>query len=82
MSFIKILSPEEANPKLKAAFEEIIEWRNGRLPPVLQCMSLNPDAMLAVKNISAVLGFGGSTLGERREEMIATAVSQMNDCDY
>jgi alkylhydroperoxidase family enzyme len=82
MSFIRILSPEEADAPLREAFEEVMAWRNGRLPPVMQCMSLHPQAMLGVKRLNEQVTFGASTLGGRREEMIATVVSASNECDY
>ena len=45
-------------------------------------MSLNPEAIKAVMHLNAALTFGASTLGRRREEMIATWVSRVNECDY
>ena len=81
MAFIRIIEPEEADEKTLRAFEQISGGR-GRLPLVMQCMSLHPDAMLAVKDLNMAITFGGSQLGRRREEMIATLVSTLNECDY
>ena len=82
MSYITMLGPDQADERLKTAFDEIIAQHGGRLPPVLQTMSLHPEAMMAVKNLNQTLSFGGSTLTRRHEEMIATLVSKINDCDY
>ncbi len=82
MSFVKTVELEEARGTLAEIYAELTKSRNGRLPGALKSMSLNPEALLAVKHLNNTLTFGASTLGRRREEMIATLVSTMNDCDY
>ncbi len=82
MSFIKVISKEEAQGELKEHYEALMAPRNGRLPPVLQCMSLHPDAMMAVSALNEKISFGGSSLSRVQEEMIATTVSVLNHCDY
>ena len=41
-----------------------------------------PKALQAVMQANMAVSFGGSTLGRRREELIATSVSALNDCFY
>lgn len=82
MTFIKVIEKDEAESPLKEMYEEMMASRGGRLPPVLQIMSLHPEAMDAVNKLNSKISFGGSTLGRRKEEMIATLVSSINDCDY
>lgn len=82
MSFIKVISKEEAQGELKENYEALMAPRNGRLPPVLQCMSLSPEAMMAVSTLTEKVSFGASTLSRVQEEMIATTVALINDCDY
>jgi len=82
MPFIKMIEKDEAEGALKPIYEEILAGRGGRLPPPFKGISLNPDAVAAVKNLNAAITFGNSTLGTRREEMLSTMVSTLNDCDY
>ena len=82
MSFIKVIQKDEAGGRLKEIYEEIIGKQKGRLPPVMQCMSLHPEAIPAVSALNRTVTFGGSTLTRSQEEMIATTVSVINECDY
>lgn len=82
MAYIKVIEADEAEGALKERYEALMASRNGRLPKVLQIMGLSPDTMAAVENLNNTISFGGSTLGRRREEMIATLVSKLNHCEY
>ena len=82
MSYIKVIPKDEAEGPLKEVYEELIGAHQGRLPPVLQCMSLSPDAIRAVGNLNRSITFGASTLTRIQEEMIATTVAVINECDY
>ena len=82
MSYIHLIPREEAEGPLKEIYQRLIERSGGRLPLVLQSMSLHPDAIDAVVEWSEQITFGGSTLGRVREELIATTVAVLNDCDY
>lgn len=81
-SFVKTYELEEAEGELAEIYADLTKSRNGRLPGALKSMSLNPEALLAVMRLNNTITFGASSLGRRREEMIATVVSAMNDCDY
>ena len=74
--------PEEAEGELKIAYDEMMEEAGGRLPRVLSVLSLNPRALQSLRALNRAVTFGGSTLGRRREEMLATAISTWNDCHY
>ena len=82
MSYIHIVPREEAEGPLEEIYERLIEKSGGRLSRVLQSMSLYPDAINAVVGLGDTLTFGASTLGRVREELIATTVAVLNDCDY
>ena len=82
MSHIRIIPREEAEGDLKALLDEMIQPPNKNLPLVLQCMSLNPTAIKAVSGLNNAITFGASTLTRVQEEMIATTVSVINECDY
>ena len=82
MSYIRQIEPGEAQGELKAIYEQLMAARNGRISPVMQVFSLNPPLLGKVKELNSVITFGGSSLGRRREEMIATLVSSINGCHY
>ena len=82
MSYIHIVPRDEAEGPLKEIYERLISRSGGRLPLVLQSMSLHPDAIGAVIKWGETITFGGSTLGRVREELLATTVAVLNDCDY
>ena len=48
----------------------------------MQTLSLNPEGLAGFEKFYHAISAGGSTLGRRREEMIATAVSAWNGCWY
>ncbi len=82
MSYIKEIEPADAKGDLKALYAGIMDARGGRLPPVMKMFSLKPALLRKVEELNAVISFGGSTLGRRREEMLATLVSSLNGCHY
>lgn len=82
MTFIGMIDRDQAQGRLNEVYEEIVAWRNGRLPPPFKGISLNAEAVAAVKQLNSAVTFGASTLGARREEMLGTFISTINDCDY
>ena len=82
MSYIREIEPEEAEGELKEVYRRIVDVRGGRLSPVTRVMSLHPKGMEAVFKTGDVVAHGSSTLGGRREEMIATLISNVNNCDF
>ncbi len=54
----------------------------GGVPSVVAAMKPSPKALTAVLRMNSAVTFGGSSLGRRREEMIATSVSALNQCFY
>ncbi len=51
-------------------------------PAVVSALKPNANAMRAVLQMNAAVTFGGSQLGRRREELIASTVSAINGCFY
>lgn len=82
MSYIREIEPAAAQGELKTLYEALMASRNGRISPVMQVFSLNPPLLGRVREMNSVITFGGSSLGRRREEMIATLVSSLNGCHY
>ncbi len=52
------------------------------MPAVVAVMKPSPRTLRAVLQMNSAVTFGGSVLGRRDEELIATAVSALNDCFY
>jgi len=52
------------------------------LPEVIKVMSIQPQAMEAVRRLNAAVTFGASALTRVQEEAIATVVSAANHCRY
>ena len=52
------------------------------VPPIFGAMSLNPDALDAVKRLNEVISFGNSGLSRIQEESIATVVAVANRCRH
>ncbi len=80
MSWID-LPADEATPELARATKP---WRKeGRaVPAVIAPMKHSPKALRAVNQMNFAVTFGGSRLGRRREELIASATSALNDCFF
>ncbi len=82
MAYIQEIEADQAEGELKAVYDEMMEEWSGRLPAVLKVVGLHPLALKRLKDFNLAATFGGSTLGRRREEMIATSISAWNDCTY
>ncbi|HET7543384.1 MAG TPA: carboxymuconolactone decarboxylase family protein [Polyangiaceae bacterium] len=72
---------DTATPELERLTEP---WRSRgeRVPPVVGVLKRNPRAFSAVLGLNYAVAFGASSLGRRREELIATWVSALNDCFF
>jgi hypothetical protein len=84
MAWVKTFSEKEATGRLSEVYRELMKspLGGGRVPNIMKCMGLRPEALLSVWRLNMGITFGASTLGRRREEMIATAVSALNHCHY
>lgn len=81
MPWIQIVPPEAATGQLRTTYETIV-GEVGHVPNILQAFSLKPDSLLALVKLRKTLAAGGSSLGRRKEELINTAVSKMNQCNH
>jgi len=79
MPFIRTIPPDEAEGKLRELYEEIRRKR-GRVANFYTLLSLDPDALAAVRDqyFAAMYSERGLTRLER--EAIAVAVSAANEC--
>ena len=84
MTWVKTFAENEASGRLAEVYAAVMKHPlgGGRVPNILKCMGLRPEALLGVWRLNMGITFGASTLGRVREEMIATAVSALNHCHY
>jgi len=84
MTWVKTFAENEATGRLAEVYAELMKHplAGGRVPNIMKCMGLRPEALLGVWRMNMSITFGASTLGRAREEMIATAVSALNHCHY
>jgi alkylhydroperoxidase family enzyme len=73
------LPGDDATPELTRTLRQ---FGGRRVPSIVAIMKPAPQTLRAVLKMNQAVTFGGSSLGRRREELIATAVSALNDCFY
>lgn len=82
MTFIKVISPQQAGGRLKKIYERI-KAPDGQVDNVLQIHSLRPHTLEGHMAIyKAVLHHSGNRLPEWYLEAIGVLVSRLNGCDY
>ncbi len=84
MAWIRTIAPEEATGLLKRLYDEALA-RAGKVFNVLriQSQSLRPEVLEAgVALYQELMLSPRSPLSRAQQEMIAVAVSRVNDCDY
>ncbi len=81
MAWIETVQPEEATGKLAELYNKLQE---GGKPVgnVVRAYSVKPALMQAAREFSHAVTFGGSSLGRRKEELIATTVAAQLRCTY
>src|SRR5205823_1837176 len=96
MTWIRTISPEEADPELKRCYEAIyglyppeyagevpsVRRADGSADSITAAHSLIPEAMRHALSAYAVLLSPDLPLTRRQHEMIATVVSARNRCFY
>lgn len=82
MAWIKIVGIEEARGLLAELYATALE-RAGKVWNVIRLQSLRPETLNASTGLYLeVMISGRSPLSRRQREMIATAVSRANSCQY
>lgn len=81
MAWIKIVPPTEATGNLKQEYNEAME-RMGYIANILQVQSLNPQSLHGCIELYKSVMFCTSELSRTEREMLATVVSQTNNCFY
>ena len=82
MTWIKTIRPEDATGTLKETYDEIKKTQGRPVGSLATAYSLKPKYMRAWRNLSHTVTFGGSSLGQRKEELIATVIAAKLKCTY
>jgi hypothetical protein len=96
MTWIKVISPEQADPSLRQCYAEVyalypaeyagevaaVQNADGSTDSVVASHSLIPEAMRHALSTYGVLLDPKLPLSRRQHEMIATVVSALNRCFY
>jgi alkylhydroperoxidase family enzyme len=81
MAWIESIPPEVAEGALKKEYDEAIT-RSGAVANVVSLSSLNPGALSAWVGVYKAVMYGPSPLERYERELVATVVSQENECRY
>jgi alkylhydroperoxidase family enzyme len=84
MARIRWVEESEAAGEAARVYAEWMANNPGRprVPDILKCLSLRPDLLRGMIEISDRVHFADGHLTRRLKEMIATYVSALNRCPY
>lgn len=81
MTFIRTVTPGEAIGHLQQVYA-FWQEKLGQVPNVVKAVSLRPESLRVSDDFRNNVTFGASQLGRRREELIATLISDLVQCHY
>jgi len=81
MAYIEMIEPEDASGALKTEYDTAIK-RAGKVFNILQVQSLNASTLRASMQLYLATMYRPSGLSRAERELLATVVSQVNDCFY
>lgn len=81
MAFIKMIDAGDADIALSSAYETVAGAR-GSVANILKISGVSPRVMLAHLELYREVQFGRSEVTRREREMMAVAVSVINQCHY
>lgn len=81
MTWIRTISEAEATGPLKELYDQLAA-RMGRVGNIVKSCSIRPDVLIKQQAFTRAVTFGGSPLGRRKEELIATMISGLLKCRY
>ena len=83
MSWIEEMSEAEATGDVRVAYKNSMRFSgHPEVPPIIKIFSLRPDLLKARVGFASAMTFGGSGLGRRAEELIATSISGLLSCKF
>lgn len=82
MAWIDIVDEDKAEGKLAKLYDKLTRSGKNEVAHVLKVQSLNPDLLEDHLKIYKTIMFARSNISRRQREMIATVVSDYNECHY
>jgi alkylhydroperoxidase family enzyme len=82
MAWIDMVDEDKAEGKLAKLYDKLTQSGENEVAHVLKVQSLNPDLLADHLKIYKTIMFGRSNISRRQREMIATVVSNVNECHY
>ena len=83
MSWIEEINEAQATGDVQLAYEKSMKFSgHSKVPPIIKVFSLRPDLLRARVGFASAITFGGSGLGRRAEELIATSISGLLSCKF
>lgn len=83
MSWIEEVDEGKATGDVRAAYDKAMKFTgHAQVPPIIKIFSLRPDLLKARVGFASAMTFGGSGLGRRAEELIATSISGLLSCKF
>lgn len=81
MPYIRQVADHEATGAVRRELDKAVR-RAGRVWNIVRIMTPNPQALRASMSLYTTLMHGESPLSRAQREMLATVVSQVNQCVY
>lgn len=81
MPWIKVISEAEATGELAQIYHQV-KSSTGRVANITKITSLKPEVTRALVQLRQAIRSPGAKLSPRRQEMIATVTSALNQCTY
>ena len=81
MAYIDTIDIDDAEGIVKEEYRKWIK-RSGKVYNILKIMSRSPLALKESMRLYLAIMFGKSDLSRDQREMLATVVSQINNCHY
>lgn len=81
MAHIDLITEEKAEGLLKRVYDAALK-RAGKVFQILRVQSQNPQSLQSGLGLYSAVMFGESPLSRAQREMLATVVSNINDCHY
>ncbi len=83
MTWIETIGRDDATGALKEAYEQYLQKTGAEeMPEILKTFSLSPGAYGPHYDYYQQIAFGKGPLKRYQREMIATHVSNINECHY
>ncbi len=82
LAWIDMVDEENAEGKLSKVYNDLTGSGKSKVANVLKVQSLNPELLEDHLNLYKTVMYAKSNISRKQREMIATIVSDTNDCYY